>query len=251
MSFRFGEFNTGEQPGITATLKAWPGPQLKPETVELLDGAFYARTGLAPVVFTFDVLLASGTPEGVLALRDSLIAGCSPTLGLQALVPEVGAGWRWWAACSALSDFTRGLWVRGLECQLRGEVSFLVHDGVGWADPDETATGATSATITRQRGNLPSFPTITVEGDFAGVKVTAGAHEVTVAVPVTAGQRLVLDYQALDFGVWAGGVKVAHAAPGMDNFNRLALPLGATTVTAAPTGGAVSKVTVAANSRRA
>lgn len=251
MSFRFGDFDTASEPGILATLKAWPGPALKPETVDLLDGAFYARTGLAPAALTFDVRLQAATPEAVHTLRDRLIAGCAPTSGLQALVPETGEGWRWWAACSAISEFTRGLWVRGLQCQLRADVSFIAPEGVAWANPDDTATGTTSATITRTRGNLPSYPTITVEGAFGGVTIAAAGQQVTVAVPVTAGQRLVLDYNAQEFAVWSGAVKVRHAAPGMDSFQRFTLPpSGATTITASPSSGTVSKVTVAANSRR-
>lgn len=249
--FTFGSFDTDAVPGILATLRAWPAPNLKPETVPLLDGEFYARTGLGPVQFVFDVLLRASTPAGVHALRDQLVGACSPLLGVQALVPETGEGWVWWAATSEVSDFERGLWVNNVECHLRGQVTFLVPEGVGWANPDETATGAPSATITRTRGNLPSFPTITVEGNFDGVAVQVGAATVDVDVPVAPGQRLVLDYQGLDFGVWAGAVKVAHAAPGMTDFTRHALPLGATTVTATPTSGTVTSVGVAANSRRA
>lgn len=249
--FVFGSFNTDSVPGILATLRAWPAPNLKPETVPLLDGEFYARTGLGSVQFVFDVLLRASTPAGVHALRDQLVAGCSPLLGVQALVPETGEGWVWWAAASEVSDFERAGWTPGALCQLRGQVTFLVPEGVGWANPDETATGATSATITRTRGNLPSFPTITVEGNFGGVAVQIGAVTVDVDVPVAAGQRLVLDYQHLDFGVWAGSVKVAHAAPGMDDFTRHTLPMGATTITATPTSGTVTSVSVAANSRRA
>lgn len=251
MSFTFGAFNTAAHPGMLATLKAWPSPTLKPETVDLLDGTFYARTGIAPTTFEFDVRLSAATPAQVLALRDELVAGCSPALGVQALVPEVGAGWVWWAATQAIDDFKRGLWIKGVECQLRGTLAFLVPDGVGWANPDETATGTASVTITRTKGNLPSHPKITVGGPFSSVTLNIGGREITVDVPVAAGQRLVLDWQHLDFGVWAGGVKVAHAAKGMSTFERVSLPLGATPVTASATGGSVSSLTVAANSRRA
>lgn len=250
MSFAFGSFDT-DVPGMLATLRAWPSPNLKPETVPLLDGEFYARTGLGPVRFTFDVLLQAATPAGVHALRDQLVAGCSPLLGVQALVPETGEGWLWWAAAVEISDFDRGLWINNVECQLRGQVTFEAPEGVGWSNPDETASGSTSATITRTRGNLPSFPTITIEGAFSAVAVHIGAATVDVDVPVAAGQRLVLDYQKLDFGVWAGAVKVAHAAPGMSDFTRHSLPLGAATITTTATGGAVTSVGVAANSRRA
>ena len=253
MSFRFGEFDTADVPGVLATLTAWPGLALTPETVDKLDGAFYARTRLGGVAFTFDVLLSARTPEEVHTLRDRFVAGCSPTVGLQALTPETGEGWVWYASVSEYSDFTRRLWVKGVECQLRASVSFLVPDGVGWAVPDETAAGATSVTLARKLGNLPSFPTVTIEGALPkGVRLMVdGVAFVDVTTPVSAGQRLVLDYQKVEFAVWAGAVKVAHAAGGMSTFARLSLPLGQTVLSATPIGsGSVQSVTVAANSRR-
>lgn len=251
MSFKFGDFDTAATPGMLATLQAWPGLALTPETVDLLDGAFYARTRTGSVAFTFDVLLKASTPAGVLAMRDTFVAGVAPHLGLRALTPEAGEGWVWWASTSAIPEFKRGLWVKGVECQLSSEVSFLVPDGVGWAYPDDTADGVQAVTLTRMKGNLPSFPTITVEGPFAGVTLNVGGRTLVVDVPVPAGRRLVLDYRTFDFGVWQGATKVAHAAPGMSTLERMSLPMGATTITATATGGAVSSLSVAANSRRA
>lgn len=251
MSFEFGDFDTAAHSGIVATLKAWPAPRLKPETVDALDGAFYARTGLGPLELSFDVRLSATTPAAVHALRDQLLAACAPHRGLLALRVETGDDWLWWATPSAVSDFTRGLWINGLECQLRGELTFLAPDGFAWASPDDTGTGASPVTITRTKGNLPSYPTITIEGTFSAVAVEVGAVEVNVDLPLTAGQRLVLDYQAMDFGIWDGVAKIAHAAPGMDNFTRPLLPLGDTVVTATATGGAVTSLTVKSNSRGA
>lgn len=250
MAFQFGGYDTRNEAGVLATLTAWPSPALTPETVDLLDGAFYARTRRGPVTFTFDLLLTGRTPAAAHALRDRLVGACAPAGELRALIPETGEGWTWWAAVSALSEWTRGVWINGVECQLRGQVSFLVPDGLGWATPDEVAAGTGSATITRTKGNLPSFPTIELAGPFDGVTVTVAGQLVTVAAKVTAGQRLVLDYHALDYGVWAGGAKVAHAAGAMSHLDRLTLPMGASTVTAAATGGAVSSLTIKANSRR-
>lgn len=245
MSFTFGAFNTATTDGITATLTEWPAPGVRSETVDILNGAWWGRTGFDPLTITFDLLVRSATPESVLALRDTLIAGC-PLDSLQPLTVEAGDGWTWRATPASLPTFTRGLWVSGVECQLRGQISFLVPDGVAHASPDEIATGTTSATITRAKGNLPSLPKITIEGTFSSVVVTIGGQPVTVTATVTAGRQLILDFQAMTFGVWSGTTKVAHAA--LSDWTPRTLPLGSTTVSTS--GGSVSSVTVAANSRR-
>lgn len=255
MSFRFGDLDTSTVEGVTATLKSWPSLTLSPETVELLDGAFYARTGYGSLTFEFDVLLSAPTPAAVHALRDLLVGACAPTGGLQALIPETGDGWRWWAACASLPKWERGLWIGGVECQLRGVVAFTVPDGVGWAYPDRSASApaAASASVTiTPAGNLAAHPTLTVGGVApGGVRLTVGAWVLDVSTPIALGQTLVLDYGGRDFGVWKGGIKVAHAAPGMSHFRRLALtPQHAHTVQAAPLAGGSVSLTIAANSRK-
>lgn len=253
MAFIFGAFDSRDVEGLTATLRAWPSPSFRLDTVDAVDGVFFARSALGTIEFTFDVRLEGTTPAEVLGKRDLLLAGCAPTLGLQALTPEVGDGWVWYATASKMADLVRAVWTPGALCQLRGDLTFYCSDGVGWAAPDETITGATSVTIVRALGNLPSHPTIEVTGECAGVRLTIGGVQLDVAaVPLAAGQRLVLDFQRMDFAVWAGAVKVAHAAGGLSSFNRVALPLGSTVVTAAPLGGGtVTGLTVKANSRRA
>lgn len=245
MSFAFGAFNTATVDGITATLTEWPAPGVRTEAVDVLDGAWWGRTGFDPLTMRFDVLLRAATPSAVLALRDTLIAGC-PLDALQPLTVEAGDGWVWQATPASFPAFARGLWISGVECQLRGQVNFFVPDGCAYADPDETATGTMSATITRAKGNLPSLPTITIEGSFSSVVVTIGGQPVTVTADVAPGQKLVLDYRSMSFGVWSGATKVAHAA--LSDWSRRALPLGSTAVTT--TGGSVTSVAVAANSRR-
>lgn len=251
MAFKFGDFDTAAVPGITATLVAWPTPALGVESVDGLDGLVYGRTRMGESMFTFDILLEALTPAGALELRDKLVAACSPAAGLQLLEPEIGDGWAWKAAVAHISEFERGLWLNNVECQLNGQITFVVPEGVGYAVPDETASGTSAATLTRTKGNLDSFPTVTIEGTFSSVTLTAGSWSIDVDAPVGAGQRLVLDYQAMEFGVWAGAVKVAHAAGGMSRFDRLAVPLGAATFTVTATGGAVTALAVEANSRRA
>lgn len=245
MSFTFGGFNTATVDGLTATLTEWPAPGIRAETVDLLDGVWFARTGLDPLTVSFDVLLRAATPAEVLTLRDTLLASC-PLGALQPLTVETGDGWVWNAVPASLPTLTRGLWIKGVECQLRGPVAFLVPDGCAYANPDEIAVGVTSATITRAMGNMDSLPTITIQGTFSSVVVTIGGQPVTVTANVATGQRLILDWRAMSFGVWAGATKVAHAA--LSDWTPRTLPMGSTTVTA--TGGSVTSVTVAANSRR-
>ncbi|MDO4717416.1 MAG: hypothetical protein Q4B08_07610 [Propionibacteriaceae bacterium] len=250
MGFEFGSFRTDSLPGCTATLSAWPSPALKPEMIETPDGAFYARTSIGPITFSFDVLVMAATPSAVHTLRDQFVAGCHPEGGLQALTPDSGEGWFWWATLSNITAFERGLWVPGANCQLRGGAHFTAPDGVGWARPDETASGATSATITRTKGNLGSFPRIEVRGTFTRVTVTVGGQPITISTPVAAGQKLVLDYNLLDFAVYSEtGTKLRHVAEKMSTLRRISLPLGSTPVTTT-TEGTVTAVSVEANSRK-
>ena len=82
--------------------------------------------------------------------------------------------------------------------------------------------------------------------------ITLNGTSVQVTGPLTAAQRLVLDYAAMDFGIWNAGrtTKLASAVPRMSNFEQLTLPMGESTITAT-TVGTLAELTVKANSRRA
>lgn len=254
--FKLGAFDTDEIPGLEAILQTWPGlPGLSVETVDVpgQDGAFFAAQHLGQGAFAFDLTITTTTPAGALTLASVVAEACAPGIGLQPLALDIAPGWVWYAVAAQELKWQRGLWVPGAQCTLKAPLTFQCTDPYGYASPDETAAGGTSATITRAKGNVPSFPRIEIAGAFSAVDLTVGGVPLAVEVPVAAGQALVLDYADLDFAVYdADGVKVRHAAPGMSSFDRFALPVGhPVTVTAAAVGGAVSSLTIKANSRRA
>jgi phage-related protein len=258
MSFVFGGFDTALSDGVTATLQTWPSmPGVTVETVDVpgMDGAFFAGSRLGQGGFVFDVVLQADTPAGVLALADQVSAACDQDLGLQDLTPEGAEGWVWRAVAAAPVAWPRGLWVPGLECQLRDVLSFQCPDPYGYRQVDElfTGPGPGAVTVNRQYGNRASFPKIEIQGALTvsqTVTLTVGGIAVQVTGPLTSGQVLRLDYQSMDFGVWAGATKVASAVPRMSRYDRLTLPIGNATVALATTG-TVSGVNVWANSRRA
>jgi len=254
--FQYGEFNTSDVDGLEAVLQSWPGlPGLAIETVEVpgQDGAFYAAGRLGQGGFGFDLTITSDTPAGALSLASGVAEACAPSHGLQPLALDLAPGWVWYAAAAAELKWARGLWVPGAQCTLKAPLTFQCPDPYGYAVPDETASGTTTATIDRTRGNVTSWPRIEVQGTFTAVHLDVGGDGLDVEVAVAAGERLVLDYADMDFAVWdaAGTSKLRHATKGMSHYDRLALPLGETVVTATPTGGTVTALAIKANSRRA
>lgn len=254
--FTFGAFDAAAAAGLTAVLQSWPSlPGLAVTTVDVpgVDGSFFAAQSLGTGSFVFDLWASASTPAGVLAIAGQVAAALAPGAGLQSLGVDVAPGWVWYAVAADEVRWERGVWEPGSLCVLKASVTFECPDPYGYASPDETANGASGATITRAKGNVSSFPRIEISGAFTGVHVVVGSASLDVDVEVGAGQKLVLDYAQLDFAVWnaAGTLKLAHAAPGMSTFDRVTLPLGPTVVSAAAGAGAVSNVLILANSRRA
>ena len=252
--FALGDFTVATISGLSAVLQEWVAlPGLSTDTVEVpgADGAFFAGQTVGQGRWVFDLTASAATPAGVLALANQVAAACAPGAGLQPLLLDVATGWVWYAVAAEQIKWKRGVWVPGGECVLLGTLTLAAPSGYGYAVPDETATSATSVTITRAKGNLPSFPRIEIAGVFSAVTLTIGGKPLTVTAPVASGQKLVLDYADLDFAVYnAGGVKVRHAAQGMSSFERVMLPVGEPVTVAASTSG-VTSVAVKANSRRA
>ena len=252
--FTLGTFDAGAATGLTAILESWIGlPGLAVETVDVpgIDGAFYGASTLGKGSWTFELTATAATPADVLTLAGAVSAACAPEHQVQQLTLAVAPGWVWYAAASAPLAWERHEWDPGARCTLVAKLELTCPDPYGYASPDETAIGASSATIVRTKGTASSFPRIEVTGTFSAVHLVIGGVPLGVTTPLAAGQALVLDYQRMDFGVWAGVTKVRQAAQGMSHFRRYTLPIGSTLVTATATGGAVTSVTVLANSRRA
>lgn len=240
---RLGSFDTAAVDGLRVLLKDWAGMRPEPELIDQLDGAFFGRSRLAPVELKFDIEITTATPEETLAIRDELVSRLSPHLGLQPLVPEPDVDdWHWMVVASSVPDFSRGLWVRGMQCTLTGELTMVAPEG--YARRQEVAVSGAAIEVL---GNLPAHPRIEVAGPFSSTTITGpGGYSVTVDMAVPAGSRLVLDHSTRDYGVWQGNTKTAHAAQAMSNVDRLALAPGATRQITASAGA----LTVVANSRK-
>lgn len=261
--FTFGGFDAMAVPGLYAVLSAWPGmPEVQLHTVASpgRDGVFFADAALSSGEWTFDLTAVASSPEAVLAITDQVAHALNPRQGQQALRVDVAPGWTWSAVVSSLSSWSRVFWVPGSECRLSATVTLATPDSYGYATPDEEwswGQGASNlaggVTLTREKGNADSFPTIEIGGVLSAaqsVTLSLDGQPVTVTGPLATGQVMRLDYADMDFGVWsAAGVKVRSLVPSMSSFTRLTLPVGESTF-AASSGGTLSSVKVQANSRR-
>lgn len=255
--FTFGTFDATSTDGLSAVLTVWPGlPAVELHTVASpgRDGVFYADSGLSSGEWVFDLVAVAPTPEAVLAIAGQVTRALNPRAGQQALRVDIAPGWTWSAVTSSLTPWTRAGWVPGSECRLRATLTFATPDPYGYATPDESWSWASAGTrtITRSKGNTDSYPEITVKGTLTAaqqVTLTLNGQPVTVQGPLTSAQELRLDYAAMDFGLWQGETKIVSAVSRMSSFERLTLPVGESAF-AASSNGALTEVTVKANSRR-
>lgn len=255
--FTFGTFDATSTDGLSAVLTVWPGlPAVELHTVASpgRDGVFHAGASLAAGTFVFDLVVVDPDPLRAVELTQEISAALDPRAGLQTLMIDVAPGWTWGAVVASLDEWQRSGWRPGSECRLRSKLTLTCPDPHGYAAPDETWQRTTPGglTVNRTKGNVDSFPRIEIVASLTSaqsVSVTIAGRTVTVAGPLTSGQTLVLDYEAMDFGIWAGDTKLASAVPRMSSFERLRLPMGQTSTSVACTG-TLHQFRVAANSRR-
>ncbi len=255
--FSFGAFEAANQPALVATLQKWvtlPGVRIETVPVPGMDGSFYASGALGEAAWIFDCNITTPTPAETLGVAGELAAACSPNKGLQPLAIDAAPGWLWYAVVDTQISWERGIWAPGAACTLKGQLSFRCPDPYGYAFPDEVTNGSGGQlSITRTKGNLPSYPKFEIWGEFETATLTVGDLTVDVATPCSTGQKLVLNYKDMDFALYnSTGVKLAHAAKTMSTLTRIELPPDTTTqITTTATGGQITMVAVEANSRRA
>ena len=260
MSFTFGGFNTATMPGLFAGMKSWISlPGLSLDTVDApgSDGVFFAGANLgAHPGFAYDVYVQASSRAGCQTMVDHLTQTLSPMAGLQDFTPGGWEGWVWRAVLARQSEWSFGTWLPGSPWQMRCDMAFYCPDPYGYASPDEgvTWTTAGSRTFTRLLGNMTSYPSFDIKGTLnssQAVTLTVNGTAVTVTSPLTSSQLLRMDYQTMDFGVWdsTGTTKLSSVVGQMSAFDRLTLPVGASTVALATTG-TLTSCQMQANSRR-
>ena len=255
--FTYGNLDANNTPGLMGLLAGigqLAAPSQATVTSPGRDGAFFAHASLGSGAWVFDLTATGRTPAEVLAVTDEVALHLDPRHGLQPLTMSIAPGWIWQAVLDSELSWTRGLWVIGQECQLNAQASFTTPDSHAYANPDDTAsrTGAGPLLIDRTQGNAPSHPQITITGSLTAsqhVTIAAGDYVMRCNGPLDPDQELRLDYRNLDFGIWFSRTKTHSAVPRMNNYARLQLDPGPTTITVSTTG-TINEVRVAANSRR-
>ncbi|UGS26319.1 phage tail family protein [Microbacterium resistens] len=256
MSFTFGTFNS-DSLGLIATLRDLPSlGGLRLETLEApgTDGLFFGGATVSSARYVFDVVIQGTTPQDAHGKRDALILALDPKRGERDLTFDAASGWRWTAIPSAPVEWERLTWSPRLY-QLRGDVTFEALSGYGRLVDDEAweYSSAGSRTVSRQKGNTVSYPTVEIQGTLSAtqtVTVTVGNVPVRVSGPLTAAQVLRLDWDRFDFGRWQGATKVASVVRSMSTLDRPEMWPNTTTTFAVATTGTVTKARLRANSRR-
>ena len=257
--FTFGPLDANNTPGLMAILKDvehLPEVQLATVASPGRDGVFFAEAAHGPGKWVFDLTAVAATPNEVTATAAQVAEALSPRLGIQPLTMSIAPGFGWGAVLAQELRWTRGHWAIGAECQLNATATFTTPDPYGYAIVDDTWNWTTtgSRTATLNKGNTGSRPTIEARAVLTAaqtITITIDGTPVQVTGPLTAAQKLRLDYTSMDFGIWntAGTVKQTSAAPRMDRFDQLELPPGDSTIAVATTG-TLTELTVRANSRR-
>lgn len=257
MSFTLGNFNTDSMAGLTASLVSWPMAPVSPSFDDLPagDGALFYQSNLTKTTWTFNLQLDAASYGEVMNKADQLSAIFHPLKGLQAFSPEGATAWVWQAIASTGIQWQRDkvLWFPNGFCRLEGQVVLTTPDPYGYAAQDEVFTLASAGTlaINRQKGNIASWARLEFKGVLTASQ-SLNVAQTAVSGPLGATQVMVLDYNTLDFGVWDAGMttKLANIVQRMSSYDRIGLPVGASTLTASVTGGTFTQLTVRANSRR-
>lgn len=257
--FALGDLDALATPGLKAVLQELPAfPEVELATVKApgRHGEFFAQATLGAATWTFDLQARAQDPWEALAITEQITRACNPLDGLRPLRIDIAPGFIWMAGVERTLKWARGRWVIGSDCRLNAVLDLRAPDPFGYAVPDETwawpGLPPGGAVVTRYQGNTNSTPTITITGTLSAahsVTVTLGDWSVQITGPLASGQRIVLDYPRMDFGVWAGDVKLASVVSRMAHYDPPSLPVGSYPVSMTTTGGAPA-LQIAANSRR-
>lgn len=256
MSFKLGTFDTDEIEGFKAILKEWPvlPVDLQLDDLPAGDGALYYQTRMTQTEWEFRLELTGSDIDDVFAKADEISLALNPQLGgTQDFTPNALEGWTWQGVLGSPIAWERDevLWFsdQGIS-RLHGVASIVTPNPYGYADRTPVSLSAPGSLALVGAGNTSYYPTI----EFRGVLNSAqrfSAGGVQVVGPLTSGQTLVLDFDALDFYIktTSTGAKVRNVADRLSNFSRLE-GVGNLNVPVSVTAGTFTQATGRVSSRR-
>lgn len=256
MSFRYGDIDTADLPGVTATLARWPslgGLTVQNANIPGGNGRVHAGSTRERTALTFDVIIEGANPLEAGQARDAFVSLIDPSRGPRPLQVEADPDWIWLdVLVSQEIEWDRMTWDKQLGFRLRGEVSFETQRAAGAVEAaPEAYSGDGEVTFTVERGNTASYPLLEFNGG-GDIAVTVNDYELELT-GVPAGHIGVLDWDTFTFQILTGsGVRAGSLVRHMSNYERPAIYPGQdVTVTAQETAtNEPVPVTVYPNSRR-
>ena len=235
MSFTFGQFSFADSlPTSFAIQREFPNMSgLGIESLEVpgMERRRFLQTDRPATSITFDVILHSDTEAGLELIRDQFVTFVDPALGPQRLVLDDFPDWYWMATVSdeiVWEKLTWGCEYRGY--RYRANVVFETYgDAASRLVTENKGVSVHGETTVQLDGNTRAWPRWEFSsplGKGSTVRFTISpvlgkpSHVVEVQGPLSAGQKMVLDYDTMQFAVWQGSKKVASLVDRMSTLER-------------------------------
>ena len=243
MSFKYGDVDTADLPGVTATLSRWPslgGLTVQNANIPGGNGRVFGGSTRERTVLTFDVIIEGANPIEVGQARDTFVSLIDPSRGPRPLQVEADPEWLWLdVLVSQEIEWERMTWDKGLGYRLRGDVEFETQRAAGAVEAEPRAySGDGEVTFTVEQGNTASYPRLEFNG---GGDITVTVNDYTLELTdVPAGHIGVLDWDTFTFRLLtASGERAGSFVRNLSNFERPTLYPGqpVTETVTGPAGG--------------
>ncbi|UVG34585.1 minor tail protein [Microbacterium phage Cheeto1] len=228
MSFKLGTFDTDEIEGFKAILTEMPALPVELSLDEIAgDGSLFYRARMTETEWVFNLELTGTDVFDVLAKADQISAALNPLLagGEQDFTPNALDPWVWQGVLGGAIRWERDkvLWFsdQGIS-RLAGQATIVTPNPYGYAVGDPVVLSGDGSLVLSSTGNTSFYPIVEFRGVLSASQ-TFSAAGVAVTGPLTAGQTLVLDFDAMDFYIktTATGAKVRNVADRFTSFRRL------------------------------
>jgi len=213
-----------------------------------MDGQIWVSSVQKPRTFPVKLVVSGSTAQDTLLKLDT-IAGWLSSGPAQLIFDESPD--RYWTA-RLDSDLT--LVSDRKTNRVSQDITMIADDPHPYALIDDTTTIAgASATVTRSKGNAPSWPVIKVTGTLTAtqsVTLTLWGQQVTITGPLTSTEVAVLDYGEYVFTIQnTSGTVLRNLAGKLSTLARVSCPVGGGPVSRTVTGGTITQIQVACRSR--